>query len=124
MTERQLLNDFISQIRSTSNLYIHKIGDTFGGHAKPADCFGTFKGRGFLLEAKKEGGTLSVYQQASLQRCQEVGGVSLIFTFIKQKNSERTIRVNHYGQPAYFYIFYQKGKYLINENTFDTIFLD
>jgi hypothetical protein len=123
MTERQLLQTFVLQIKDMPGLFIHKIGDTFGGHKKPADCFGVYKGKGFLLEAKKYGGILSEYQNESLKDYQAAGGVSLILTFIKYKESERNIRMHIYGSPGCFYIFYEKGKYLINENTFNAIFL-
>ena len=123
MTERQLLQTFMRDVQDISGLFIHKIGDTYGGHKKPADCFGTFKGTGFLIEAKKEKGTLTKYQKECLQKNIDAGGISLIFTFIKRGNSERTIWVNPYDSGKPFYIFYIQGKYLVNENTFNTIFL-
>lgn len=118
MNERELLRDFLKDIKDIPGLFIHKIGDTFGGHKKPADCFGTYKGRGFLLEAKKEKGKLTDYQKDCLEKNQNAGGISLVLIFFGRDSI-----IEYYeNAEMHYHIDYRHGKYIFNDNLFDIIF--
>lgn len=75
MTERQLTQRFLKQLLvEYPQHFWYKIGDTFGGHKKPADMLCCIHGNFVALEFKKRSGKLTDYQIFSINDIINAGG--------------------------------------------------
>ena len=75
MTERQLTQRFLKQLKSEfPDHYWYKIGDTFGGHKKPADMLCCINGFFHAIEFKKGPGKLTDYQLESINEIVDSNG--------------------------------------------------
>lgn len=82
MTERKMLSQFIKQLKAmSSESFIHKDADTYGGARKPFDWYAVHKGVLFAVEAKKENAHLKPHQEDGLHGASIAGGISYVMRF-------------------------------------------
>lgn len=86
MTERQLAAKYKKQLKEEfPDIFIYSPGDTFGGHKRPFDLCGCYKGRFFAVEFKMEKGILRAHQWQALLNVQKAGGLATIIRFEDNK---------------------------------------
>jgi len=102
MKERDILNVMIKQAKKevTNGYYIHKDGDTYGGHKKPYDFYIVYEGRHFAVEVKLAGEDLTDFQKESLKDVEFKGG-GYSFTAYIQKNKDIVFKV--FSRPLVLY---------------------
>lgn len=82
MTERQLTQRFVKQLKKEYPLYYwYKIGDTFGGHKKPCDMLTCVQGKFVGIEFKKGPGKLTDFQLDSIIDIESAGGKYIVGYF-------------------------------------------
>ena len=95
-------------------IWVHKIGDVYGGQKSPFDCFGCYDGKFFCIEFKKKGGKLKEHQEQALKDVHKNGGLSFIGIF-GEKEKERDLSLYYYPDKSQkIEIIYKKG-YTLND---------
>lgn len=80
--ERKFLREFVRQAKKLDTVFIHKEGDTYGGHKKPYDFYMIKSGLHLAIEAKWENEILLDHQRAALVDVERKGeGLTFVARF-------------------------------------------
>ena len=116
MTERQMLQTFVKMAKECGKYYIHKDGDTYGGHAKPYDFYIVWEGVFFAVEAKRNKSKLTENQQKGLVAVQELGGGMSLVARIHNNRDIHFYPLTPKDTQEKYVLVWSRGRYKDIEN--------